>query len=65
MKLGRQKAGTRHRLLTLHCRRWRTFERRQRGHDAHVNAALAGMTIRLGLLRERLGEIDADMERWR
>jgi hypothetical protein len=51
------------RLLSLDCRRWRTSDRRQRGHDAHVNASLAGMAIGLGLLRERLGEINADMQR--
>jgi hypothetical protein len=30
---------------------WRTFERLQTKHDAHVNEALAGMAARLGLLR--------------
>ena len=44
---------------------WCTFERLQREHDAQVNAALAGMSAKLGLLRGRLGEIDADMDRWR
>ena len=44
---------------------WRTFERLQREHDAHVNAALIGMSAELGLLQGRLGEITADMERWR
>ena len=38
---------------------WRTFERLRREHDAHVNAALAAMSAKLGLLRGRLGEIDA------
>ena len=36
---------------------WRTFERLQGQHDAHVNAALAGMAAKLDLLRERLGEV--------
>ena len=43
----------------------RTFERLQRGHDAHVNAALAGMSAKLGLLQGQLAEIDADMNLWR
>jgi hypothetical protein len=37
---------------------WRTFARLQSQHDSHVNVALAGMTAKLGLLRERLGKID-------
>ena len=44
---------------------WRTFERLQREHDAHVNAAIAGMAAKLGLLQGRLGDINADMDRWR
>ena len=44
---------------------WRTFERLQREHDAHVSAALAGMSAKLGLLQGRLAEIDADMNLWR
>ena len=36
---------------------WRTFERLQTRHDFHVNAALAGMSARLGLLGERLDGI--------
>ncbi len=36
---------------------WRTFERLQGEHDAHVNAALAGMATKLGLLGERLDRI--------
>ncbi len=44
---------------------WRTFERLQRDHDDHVNAALVGMSAKLGLLQGRLGEIDAEMDRWR
>lgn len=36
---------------------WRTFERLQASHDFHVNAALAGMAARLGLLGERLDRI--------
>ena len=36
---------------------WRTFERLQAGHDAHVNAVLAGMATKMGLLRERLGDL--------
>jgi hypothetical protein len=43
---------------------WRTFEQLQCKHDMHVNAALAGMSARLGLARERLGDIDADLARW-
>lgn len=39
---------------------WRTFERLQRGHDAHVNAALVGMAARLARVRMRFGDIDAD-----
>ena len=31
---------------------WRTFERSQGEHAAQVNAALAGMAAKLGLLRE-------------
>ena len=37
---------------------WRTFERLQASHDFHVNAALAGMAAKLGLLGERLDMID-------
>ena len=44
---------------------WRTFDRLEASHDAHVNAALAGMAARLGLLHGRLGEIDSEMDRWR
>ena len=36
---------------------WRTFERLQASHDFHVNATLAGMAARLGLLGERLGDL--------
>jgi hypothetical protein len=36
--------------------RWRTFERLQASHDFHVNAALAGVAARLGLLGERPGD---------
>ena len=43
----------------------RTFERLQREHDAHVNAALIGMSAKLGLLHGRLEQIDAGMDRWR
>ena len=32
---------------------WRTFERLENRHDAHVSAALAGMAARLGLVRGR------------
>ena len=35
---------------------WRTFERLQSQHDAHVNAALAGMAAKFGLMEERLEE---------
>lgn len=38
---------------------WRTFQRLQSEHDAHVNAALAGMAVKLGLLRGRLQDIEA------
>lgn len=44
---------------------WRTFERLQSQHDAHVHAALAGMVTKLGLLNDVLAEIDADIGRWR
>lgn len=33
---------------------WRTFERLQAEHDANVKAALAGMAVKFGLLRERI-----------
>lgn len=33
---------------------WRTFERLMAQHDAHVNAAMAGMAARFGLLRRRV-----------
>jgi len=36
---------------------WRTLERLHGEHEAHVNAALAGMAAKLGLLGERLGRI--------
>lgn len=38
--------------------RWRTFERLRGQHDAHVNAALAGIVARLGLLRGRIKDFD-------
>lgn len=44
---------------------WRTFERLEAEHDAHVSAALAGMAAKLGLLQGRLGDIGADMDCWR
>ena len=44
---------------------WRTFERLQGEHNAHVFAALAGMSARLGLLNERLNAIDLGSERMR
>ena len=37
---------------------WRTFARLQGQHDAHVNAALAGMAAKFGLLGESLDRID-------
>ena len=37
---------------------WRTFVRLQGEHDAHVNAALAGMAARLGILDERIATYD-------
>lgn len=42
----------------------RIFEPLKRERDAHVNAALAGMAAKLGLLRKRLGVLYADMDRW-
>jgi hypothetical protein len=44
---------------------WRTFERLVASHDAHANAALAGMAVKLGLLKGRLSEIDHQIDRWR
>ena len=44
---------------------WRTFERLQGDHDAHVKAALAVMAAKLGLMNDRLGQIDLGMDRWR
>ena len=44
---------------------WRTYWRLYGQHNVHVNAALAGMAKKLGLLQGRLGDIDADMDRWR
>ena len=37
---------------------WRTFERLQVKHDAYVNAALACMAVKLGLLHDGLRAID-------
>ena len=37
---------------------WRTYWRLYGQHNVHVNAALAGMSVKLGLMRERLGKID-------
>jgi hypothetical protein len=36
---------------------WTTFDRMERQHDAHVNAALAGMAERLGIMNDRLSRI--------
>ena len=36
---------------------WRTYQRLQATHDAHVNQALAGMGAKLGLVMDRLGRI--------
>ena len=44
---------------------WRTFERLQGEHNLYVNAALVGMSARLGLLHGRLGEVDSEMDPWR
>jgi hypothetical protein len=44
---------------------WRTFERLQAAHNAHVNAALAGIVARLGLLRGQHADIDLQMDEWR
>jgi hypothetical protein len=37
---------------------WRTFERLQGQHDAHVNAALVGMAAKLGLLQGSINGFD-------
>jgi len=37
---------------------WRTYWRLYGQHNVHVNAALAGMAVKLGLLGERLDMID-------
>lgn len=42
---------------------WRTFERLQREHDINLKVALNGMAMKLGLLQDRLGEIDIRMNR--
>lgn len=42
---------------------WRTFERLEREHDAHVNAALVGMAHRMGLVNDRLAAIGASLSR--
>lgn len=44
---------------------WRTFERLQGQHAAHVNVALAGMAAKLGLLQGQLADIDLQMDEWR
>lgn len=44
---------------------WRTFDRLQSEHDAHVGAALAGMAAKLGLLQGQLADIDLQMDEWR
>ena len=46
---------------------WRTFARRQREHNAHINAALASLAARLRQLRDKFGvtDIDIDPEDWR
>ena len=44
---------------------WRTFERLQREHDAHADAAFIGVSARLGLLEGRLGQVRGQMDRWR
>lgn len=36
---------------------WITFERLQASHDFHVNAGLAGLAVKLGLLSERLAGV--------
>jgi hypothetical protein len=33
---------------------WRTFDRLQAAHDAHVNQALTGMAAKMGILEGRL-----------
>ena len=44
---------------------WRTFDRLQCEHDAHVNAAWAGMAAKLGLLNRRLEDIEDAAALWR
>ena len=44
---------------------WRTFEGLQGEHDAHVNAALAGMAAKLGLLGGQLEYIEDEAASWR
>ena len=44
---------------------WHTFERLQAIHDFHVKGALAGMAAKLGLINDRLGFEDIDMDCWR
>lgn len=41
---------------------WRTFERLKAEHDAFVNASLAGMAQRFGLLDRRLSDLDLDLD---
>jgi hypothetical protein len=42
---------------------WRTFERLQATHDAHVNQALAGMAAKMGLAMGRLEAIQIRLMR--
>jgi hypothetical protein len=41
---------------------WRTYERLTAKHDAFVNASLAGMAQRLGLVNQRLDSLGLDLE---
>ena len=45
--------------------KWRLFKRLQHEHDAHVNAALAGMAAKLGSHSDWLGLMDREVDRWR
>ncbi len=41
---------------------WCTFERLQIKHDANVNAALAGMAAKLGLLQGQLSDFELQVD---
>ena len=44
---------------------WRTYERLLAQHDAFVSVSLAGMAVKLGLLRGQLEGIEAAASSWR